>query len=212
MADIDGVKINRMFDYLSAGTYPLAHADGAFVFGRADPLVAVRTAELLTNRLVDYALIVGGIGKDSGHLKELKCPEAIYLAGLLRWRHAIPDGKIWVESSPTNGAECCQRGIEFILNEDLRHARLTVVVHPTSLRRIRATLDVHGSARKFNTEWQSTGTEYKFNPENPADQREATAELLRLADWPINGWCAPQADLPLDLVEVARCYKTAWDA
>lgn len=217
MADtINPEVIERMYKYHSAEATPLKKADGLFVFGRADSRVADKTAELLRANMAEYALFVGGVGKDSGPLAQLNppLPESIYLASMTRWGHDIPDNRLHVEPKPTNGGECCRMGLEYITNNGLPHNRMTVVIHPTSLRRIRAMLDLIAPQKGFKAEWQGTGTGYVFDSENPVDQKEAVAELLRVWGWPdhknaegkSDPWCAPQADLPQDLVEHARRY------
>ncbi len=217
--NIDTGKIEAIYNYVRAGTGPLKRADGLFVFGRADPLVANRTAQLLGEGLADYAIIAGGIGKDSGPLTRLQIPEAHYLASLL-----VADGvqgdKLYVESRPRNGGECCEMGLGKIVEERLPHEDMTVVIHPTSLKRIMAMLEHKAPQLGFKTRWQGTGTHYTFDSRRLIDQKEAVAELLRLADWPVNKdaagnpdpWCAPQADLPWGLVDVARAYSAAWKA
>ena len=55
-----------------------------------------------------------------------------------------------------------------------------------------------------STKFERVGTNYPFDAHKPLDQREAVAELLRVADWPaIYGWNAAE-DLPQDLVDYAR--------
>ena len=133
-------KIKQIFDYLATESYPFQNANGAFVFCRADPLVANRAAEFYEKQKVEYILVTGGKGKDSGPLIELDCPEAVYQAVLLHWVHRIPDNKILVEPTATNGAENSRFGIDVIVNSELSHDELIMIVHPTSLRR---TLAVH---------------------------------------------------------------------
>ena len=60
-------KIKKIFEYLYNPTTDLVQANGAFVFCRDDPLVAARAAELYHNQLVNYIMLTGGIGKDSGY-------------------------------------------------------------------------------------------------------------------------------------------------
>ncbi len=213
MTKIDASSIDTMFDYLSKSS-PLNHSDWALVFGRADRLVADKTEELLRAGLVDYAMIVGGIGKDSGSLARLAIPEAHYLGALLVDRPGFPVDKLYVEAKPTNGGECLEMGLGRIANEGLAHNGLTLVIHPTSLRRIMAQCEAVAGRIGFTTKHplQGVGTDYEFDPERLIDQKEAAAELLRLADWPAKGWCVAQNDLPLDLVETARAYDSAWKA
>jgi hypothetical protein len=199
-------KIKSIYDYVSAETQNLKFSNGAFVFGRADSLVAKRAADLYRSDLVDYILITGGIGKDSGPLPNLNppLPEATYLGALLVFDHNISSNNIYLETRPTNGGECCRFGIEKIIEEKLPRINLTTVAHSTSLKRVTATLKLEAKKSNFNTNLQSARTAYNFNPSNPIDQKEAVAELIRLADWPAKGWCTPQEDLPLDLVDYAK--------
>lgn len=201
-----------MYEYLSAETSPLKYADWALVFGRADELVAERAIQLLEDPLVDYALIIGGIGKDSRSLARLQIPEAHYIASLMLSNMDLAGDRIYVEPRPTNGGECWEMGIETLLKNNLPHEDLTVVIHPTSLRRIMAQGDTIMRRVGFEAKLQGTGTHYNFDPRNPVDQKEAVGELLRLADWPGKGFCTAQADLPVDLVQVARDYDSAWKA
>lgn len=208
---IEPRKISDMYDYLR-DERDLKPADGAFVFGRFDPLVARKTIDLFENRTIDYALIVGGIGKDSGALTRLNIPEAHYLASLVLNQKPEVKDKIYVESKPTNGGECCRMGIDALVTNNLPHNDLLVVIHPTSLKRIMAMLENEAPKKGFEARWQGIGTDYVFSSLNVVDQKEAVAELLRLADWPAKGWCAPQADLPQDLVQIAREYDSMWKA
>lgn len=202
---MDSKKILEMFEYLtSIETEKLEPADGAFVFCRADPLVAQRVAELFEEKLIDYAMFTGGIGKDSGALPNLELAEAVYQAALARWKYNIPDNKIYVEPTATNGAENTRKGIDVIVKNNLPHDDLIIVIHPTTLRRILSTHAKIADNIGFTAKYQLTGTHYTFNPNNHIDQKEAVGEMLRLADWPEKGWGYPQPDLPEDLVDYAR--------
>jgi hypothetical protein len=205
---VDNDKIEKMFEYLSASSSELEKADGAFVFGRSYPLVASRVADLYSEGLMDYVMITGGIGKDSGSLKKLRMPEAMYQGALLVWEHGFPPEKLFLEKTAENGGECCRKGIDTIFNanggEGLPHAKIITVVHATSLRRVQATLEVEGTKKGFDPNYQTAVTRYGFNPGNPRDQKEAVEEMLRLADWPGKGWCTEQSDLSQDLVDYAR--------
>ena len=210
MVEVEKQKISSIYDYVSSDSGVLRKANGAFVFGRADPLVASRTAELYADGLVDYCLMSGGLGKDSGVLIGLEFPEAFYQAGLLRWTHKVPDKNIFVESKSRNGAECCTFGMETILENDLPYNNLIIVVHSTSLRRTEAVMHVKATEKNFMANYQRTGTKYSFNAENLVDQKESVAELLRIADWPAKGWAVPQNDLPIELVDYARLLDSKW--
>lgn len=203
---IEPGKVGKIYDYLrGVETDPLEHADGAFVFCRASPLVAGRVAELFDQDLVGYALFTGGVGKDSGYLAELGLPEAVYQAALLGVNHGVSGEDIFVEPEATNGGDNSRFGIDKIVEKGLPHRDLTIVIHPTTLRRILATHTIIADNEKgFEANYQATGTHYEFDPRNPIDQLEACAELVRLDVWPGKGWAYPQDDLPEDLLEYAR--------
>ena len=200
-------KFKAIFGYLSAETPIKSFNDGAFVFCRADPLIAKRAAEFYHSFLVDYIMFTGGIGKDSGDLASKGLTEATYQRKLAIEKHFIPSSNIYTETKATNGGENCRFGIDMLLENNLRHKDLIIVCHATSLRRVAATFEVEAAKKNFKTNIRQARTNYQFNPENPIDQQEASAELLRLADWPAKGWCTAQADLPQDLVEYARAYS-----
>jgi len=198
----DPEKIKKIYEYLIAiKDNNLKNADGAFVFCRADPLIAERISELFNGKLIDYVMLTGGIGKDS---KNLKFPESIYQEKILQETYNIPSNKIYVETKASNGAENSRFGINTIIDNELKHNNLILVVHPTSLRRIYAVHQLIAKEKKFKTSYQKTITNYQFNPENPIDQREAIEELLRLEKWSNKGWCMPQKDLPLNLVNYVK--------
>ena len=207
MTKIETEKIKEIYDYLSDSTNPLIKANGAFVFCRDDPLVAKKTATLFQNNLIDYAMFTGGIGKDSGYLTDLQLPEAKWQAALLNLIYQIPSKQIYVEPHATNGGECCRFGIDTVVNNSLPHQDLIIVCHPTSLRRTSATLEMEAKKKGFKSNYQRIGTDYIFNANNPQDQQEAIAELIRLTDWPAKGWCTLQEDLPYELVSYARELK-----
>ncbi|MBX4196755.1 YdcF family protein [Candidatus Pacearchaeota archaeon] len=200
---IDTNKIKKIYGYLSVETSPLQKADGAFVFGRADPRVAQKAADVYRQNFVDYVMVTGGIGKDSGFLTQWNIPEAHY-QGIHLVENGVPSEKIYLETKATNAGECCRNGLDTIVANNLKHNSLIIVVHPTSLRRVNAVLENTEKERNLSIKHQLAATNYPFNPRNPVDQKEAADELARLADWPGKGWCAAQPDLPLDLVQYAR--------
>lgn len=197
-------KIKEIYDYLSAESVPLTYAQGAFIFCRWDPLVAEKASEIYHKGLVNYLMFTGGIGKDSGFLKKLELPEAKFQAALANIIKRVPEKDIYIEPKATNGGECCRFGIDTIIENSLFHEKLIVIAHPTSLRRVVATLEKIAEEKKFKSTYQKIGTNYLFRPHSKLDQKEAIAELLRLADWPAKDWCIPQADLPEGLVQYAR--------
>lgn len=200
-------KIAKMFDYLYNPSDPLTKANGAFVGGRWDPIVAKKASRLYNEGLVDYLMFIGGIGKDSGILTRLNVPEAIFQAALANTVHGVPENKIYVEPRPTNGGDCCRFGIETIVETGLPCENLIMVMHSTSLRRMDAVMKVIAREKNFQAKFQRCGTGYEFNPGNLVDQQEVVAEIVRLADWPAKGWCEAQGDLPVGLVEYAREIK-----
>lgn len=211
--EIEKDKIKKIYDYLSESTtIEGSGLDGIIVFGRSDPLIAKSAGTL--NKIIhsDYFLFTGGIGKDSGYLTTLKLPESKWLAALSHIIYEIPQEKIYIEPNSTNGGECCRFSIDTIVKNNLSHDSLGLLIHPTSLRRIYAVMQTIASEKNFNVKFDYSRfpSEYSFNPENPVDQKEAVAELLRLADWPEKGWCAKQEDLPEDLVGYARKVKTSF--
>lgn len=198
-------KYSQIYEYLQAPERP-ADAAGNFVFGRKEPLLVVKMNELSTQGLAKYFLITGGIGKDSGDLAERRISEAEYLAELVEEAGEIPSEKIHLETKATNGGENVRNGLEVIRSLDLPYQdKLVAVSHATSLRRLAATLD-HESDKAGTpiNHIYRIPTGYQFDPENPADQEEARAELLRLSNWPEKGWLKPQTDLPENLVDFAR--------
>ncbi len=207
-------KIRDMFDYLSSDDSGLLlKANGAFVFCRDDPLVARTVSDLMNKGLADYAMFTGGIGKDSGYLIDLSLPEAKWQAGLLNMVHGINKKNIYIEPTASNGGECCRFGIDTIIKNELPHKNLIIVCHPTSLRRVKSVLTyIAREEKNFDSDYQKIGTPYAFNPENPNDQKEAVAEMLRIADWPSRGWADKQDDLPIDLVEYSRHINKCWNS
>lgn len=203
MIKVDESKIQEMFDYLYNPTENLQASDGTLAFGRWDPKVAESAYQIYHRGLTDYLLFTGGIGKDSGILTDLELPEAKWQAALVGIIHGVPSENIYVEPNATHGGECCRFSIDKILENNLSHNNLILLVHSTSLRRIHAVMEVIAHEKNFVANYQKTGTRYDFNPENRV-QREAVAELLRLADWPAKDWCVKQDDLPEELVMYAR--------
>ena len=203
-------KFAAMFDYLSAPDGG-RNGDGAFVFGRKDQRLVRILSALIIPGNVQYGLITGGIGKDSGELAlpAVRIPEAVYL-GVHAENLGVPLGKLLLEVEARNGGENARFGIRKIAEDErqLPHSSLVVVAHATSLLRLRATLELEADNAQFGVEhFSSVPTNYSFQPDNPPDQLEAAREMLRLADWPTKGWLVAQPNLPLDLVEYARVVE-----
>lgn len=193
---------SEIFDYLRS-PLPPSEAYGNFVFGRADRRLVHKMGELYVAGLAKYFLVTGGIGKDSGELAQKGIAESTYL-GDEAAKSGIPNNMLHLETEARNGGENVRLGMSTIQQKGLPHDKLTVVAHATSTRRLAAMLDHEGRQIAPIDAIYRVPTDYPFDPENPADQDEARAELLRLADWPTKGWLGEQSDLPVDLVDFAR--------
>lgn len=212
---VEPQKFEAMFDYHSAPERANEDADGGIVFGRKDTLVADAAGELLTAQTLPWVVITGGVGKDSG---DLQVPEAEYLGNHLKSR-GISDGRIYIEPNATNGGENVRFSFALIQERMLPHVDLTAIAHATSLRRLAAMMTTEASNDpNFRLiAVNRAPSAHPFDGENPADQREAVDELLRLADWPNktnadgSPWLLPQPELErpelIDLVAYARDAK-----
>jgi hypothetical protein len=202
---VDAKLIQEMFDYVNIESKTLKHADGAFVFLRADPKIAEKISQLFRDGLIEYALLTGGFGKDSGQLKKLGITEAEFQASLLTVMYNIDTSKLVLEKKALNGAENSKFGIEKILEERLSHNNLIIVSHPTQMRRFYAVHKGIAKLKGFEANYQFASSGYEFNPKNPVDQQEVVLEIIRLADWPNTySECKRQPDLKEDLVDYAR--------
>lgn len=200
MTDLE--KIGEIFDYLREVPAPEAAA-GLLVFGRKDLLVSEAAGRLVTAGLAEFVVISGGVGKDSGDLRE---PEATYLERDLR--RIIPPRpvQIFTETEATNGGENVRNSLALMDEKGLVYKpSLTTVAHATSARRLHE-MARHEAAKRSTPieDLRGVATDYPFNPENPKDQKEAVQEYLRLADWPGKGWLSPQEGLDDNLVDFAR--------
>jgi len=198
----------KIFDYLSTPQLPTS-AEVTIAFGRKDPLVARAIGDLAIANLAEIIVITGGIGKDSGDILEQGFrSEAHYLDALLeedaRSRHyGLPN--IFLDEEATNGGENARNSIAILHDHNTDTSSMTAVAHATSAKRLAETL----RHETFKIDGRSPNihikpTNYSFDPANPIDQKEACAELLRLADWPAKGWLGDQPDLPENLVDFAR--------
>ena len=200
-----GNEILRIAEYVNNGlaaTSPrLEPAEGAIVFCRQDPAMAEAAATLFGQGLIRWAVLTGGIGKDSG---DLTVPEAVHQRDLLV-EMGVPAHLLHVEPKARHGGENSRFAIDVIRELGLAHGQLILVAHPDNARRI---LAVHTwiarREKQFAAEYQLVSANRVFDPENLKQADTALAELLRLADWPTKGWADPQSDLPLDLVKWAR--------
>lgn len=195
-------KIALIRAYMDIGTgLTLTPADGAIVFCREDWRIAFATAQLFWHQHIKWAVLTGGVGKDSG---TLTIPEAEHQARLLE-QYGIPPDLLYLEPTAKNGAENSRRSIEVIRHRGLVHHKLILVMHPNNARRVYATHQLIAlEGQGFVADYQIVTSNNPFDPTDPATQKELISELLRVADWPAKGWSEAQADLPLELVEWAR--------
>lgn len=201
-------KYEEIFDYLSAPQLPTS-PEASVVFGRKDTLVAKAIGELAMVNLADIIVITGGIGKDSGDLLASGFrSEAHYLSDQLTLDAKENDyelPKVLLDENASNGAENARNSLALLDKEDRDLTRFTAVAHATSAKRLAEMLK-HETVLK--TDVTPTvfikPSSYTFHADREEDQKEAGAELLRLADWPNKGWLQKQNDLPEDLVEFVR--------
>ncbi len=201
---VEATKFDQMFDYLSAPEGE-ASGDGAFVFGRKDVLVARSMANLVVTRAVEYAVISGGIGKDSGDLAlpNVMIPEAHYLA-ILAEQMGLPLDKLLIDIKAKNGGDNARNGIDLIVANEKPHDSLVVVAHATSLRRLTEQLRFEAGKKDFIAgRISALPTAYMFDAFSLVDQREAVGEMKRLLEWPQKDWLGEQPDLPMELAEYA---------
>lgn len=198
-------KYTEMFDYLSTVPEPRPE-DGLLVFGRKDPLVAHAAGQAIMSGVGNFAVISGGIGKDSG---DLATSEAEYLGSELESAYPNISVAVLLETKATNGGENVRNSLDLLDRHALPYrVGLTGVAHATSVRRL--TEMMRHEAINRDTPIAHIGgiaTKYEFDAQNPADQNEAMAELLRLALWPAKNWLQPQHDLPQNLVDFAADKK-----
>ena len=171
-------RIQDIFNWLVAVATPienLRYANLAFVFGRADRRLADTAGKLFHRNLIDHVVISGGIGKDSGALIGLELDESKYIAALLHWNHGIPVEKITIERDALNGADNSRLGMKVILKKGLPHRDVIIVAHATSLRRLFAVHQLIDKELAFGADYQLVATDYPFDSNNPADQKEAIA-------------------------------------
>lgn len=203
----DNGKYLELFEFHSAPETPQDPV-GAVVFGRKDMLVAKAFADLAQVEMVKWAIITGGVGKDSG---DLQIPEAEYLAQAAelyagKWRIILPP--FYLETQAKNGGENCRNSLDVIRRARLQQDyRITAVAHATSLRRLAHTLrhtavELGLMINVINRE----PSRHQFDPSNPADRDEVIAETKRLLDWPAKGWLQQEAadEVPPNLADFVR--------
>jgi hypothetical protein len=197
-------KYNQIFEYLSTDD-PAQHETGLVVFGRKDLLVARKALEIIQRGDAHWTIITGGFGKDSG---DLPIPEATYLFNEISHQSTLDHTTLpptFLDTEATNGGENSRNSLAIIKNEKLSNLNgVTAVAHATSSRRLGEMLKHAASQENMPLSVYREATDYSFDPTNPADQKEARGELLRLADWPDKKWLLPQYDLPDNLVDFAR--------
>ena len=183
----------------------LMRADGALVFCREDPAVAAAAASLYHQELVEWVVLTGGIGKDSGEFSKKAGSEAARQMRLLVDEHRVPAHVIYLEERAKNGAENSRFGIDTILHFGLPHDKIILVMHPRNAHRVYAVqTKIAREEKKFVADYQMVCTRDPFDATNPAHKKELLSEFLRVADWPASRWSDPQPDLPEELVTWAR--------
>jgi hypothetical protein len=190
----------------------------AFVFGRADPAVAKTAAAVFNSGLVNYVVVSGSIGKDSGPLPALGLSEAGYLMALMM-QAGVPSVNLYGEFSARNGGENCRLGITLMQQEglisDIRYPiykddldHLVLVGHWASLFRLYWQMETIGKRNGVNAMYQLIPTP---QPAELSDVLvdELIAEFRRLMDWPLkededgSTWLDP-IELPPDLVAAVK--------
>lgn len=198
----------ELFDYLSTPDLP-QNPEPAILFGRKDPLVAKALGDLILPGLITDAVITGGIGKDSGDIVALGyTSEAEYLKHHLDHDQAergydMP--RVLIEPNARNGGENARFSLGLLRGGNMLLPSLTAVAHATSARRLAEM--VRHAAMSLAPEIQHVHVKpsaYVFDPRNPSDQKEAVAEMIRLADWPAKGWLLPQDAIPQNLVDFSK--------
>lgn len=195
---------SELFDYLSADeTSP--NKTGLIVFGRKDLLVARKAFDIMQSEGTPWAIITGGVGKDSG---DLQVSEAEYLSeeiDRLRQEKSAINPPTYLDTKATNGGENTRNSLAIMQGvPGFRHSfdtGVTTVAHATSSRRLAETMKHTAHKQGVPLNVFRRATDYDFDPSNPADQNEAKAEMLRLVNWPGKDFLLPQDDLPEDLVD-----------
>jgi len=197
-------EYKQIFDYLSVDEQA-SHETGLVIFGRKDLLVARKALEIIQRGDAEWAIITGGIGKDSG---DLRLPEATYLVEEIHQqsvKNNLTLPPLYLDTEATNGGENSRNSLMIMHNKELKYQDgVTAVAHATSSRRLGEMLKHAAHQQHQPLAVYREGTDYSFDPTNPIDQKEARGEILRLADWPDKDWLLPQPDLPDNLVDFVR--------
>jgi hypothetical protein len=207
---IDAKRYEEIFDYLNVTDMPPATPEPVLAFGRQDQLIAEAAGDLVVAGLAEVIVITGGIGKDSGDIVELGFrSEAAWLAAELaddaeKRGYLLPE--VLLEEKASHGGQNAEFGLQMMSDNGFAIDSITGVIHATSARRLAATAELWGVMMSQGpVEIHIKPSDYSFDASDPGDQKEAAAELLRLADWPDKGLLLAQPDLPHDLVDFARC-------
>lgn len=199
-----GNKYNQLFEYLSAADLPKT-SEAAIVFGRDDLRVARALGDLIIPDLVTTAVITGGVGKDSsGIIRKGYRSEARFLgneliidSSLRGYNNKMPS--VIFEDRAATGDENAKFSLEKLIRVGIGIQTITAVAHATSARRLAETTKIYSSKLSgADTTVHVKPTAYNFDPSNPVDTYEATAEFKRLMSWAIfNGI----VELPPELVD-----------
>ena len=173
-------------------------ADVALVFGRFDPILATVMSDLWHLGKVPCFFVSGGVGKDSGPLKELKIPEAHFLASVALFLE-VPASALFLDPVSTNGAENSRQMLNWLQHQNLSLRRVICLGHPTTLVRLHA---AHQQIQQ--DEFPTLEIDYQLLPAAwpiEPDERLMVEECRRLRDWPAKGWSVP-VSIPAAVLEV----------
>jgi hypothetical protein len=175
-------------------------ADLAFVFGRNDLTLAIRTYSLWKRGLVENVLVTGGVGKDSG---DLPMAEADFLAAHL-YGAGIPGNRIIIERTATNGAENTKLGMQKVLQAGVPYRKVILVGHAANLLRLFATHTLLCREMGIEqVEYQLHYCPFQFKEE---ESDIFISEYRRLLEWPKKQW-ADQLALPSELTRLVESIK-----
>jgi len=205
-------KFEKIFEYVSASTSATLPSQEAplILFGRNDELVAEKAGQIITAKLAEVVVITGGIGKDTGDLRERGYrSEAHYLEKKILEQELQEQPRILLDEKAKNGGENARFSLAILSEQGYfdEPTDLITAIHATSARRLAATVEREAQKASYPVRnIHIAPTDYGFDPKYLVDQHEATGELIRLADYaaPDKDFIVPQADLPEDLLEFAR--------
>ena len=204
---VDRVFVSQAFEYMSMGNLKaesrrLRPKSGALVFCREDPGIAKATAVLFRRGLINWAVLTGGVGKDSG---TLTIPEAVHQRNLLV-KAGVGKRFLYAEPTAHNGAENSRFGIDAMRLKGLPCNNLLLVMHPHSARRAFAVHTRIAREEKgiLYPNYIVVCMETILNVDDPNTCMELARELLRVVDWPAKGWSDQQSNPPNELIAWAR--------